>query len=101
MRGAGLWGIITVIATSVIRPGSDLEEPFVQSAAYRRLIARLDECIEETTDALLFETAELLRMAKLDLVTRVNGITEDELAAFLAVLREGTAARDPRPKRSA
>lgn len=46
------------------------------------LIATINVCITEVSKARLWETAELLRMARLDLVARAYGISEEELELF-------------------
>lgn len=46
------------------------------------LIATINVCITEVSKAKLWETAELLRMARLDLVARAYGISEEELELF-------------------
>jgi hypothetical protein len=38
----------------------------------------------------LWETAALLRMARIDLIARANGITEEELEFFVFALQRGT-----------
>lgn len=52
----------------------------------------LDEQLSQMIDAVvaegLTETAALLRMAKLDLKTRANGITADELEALIYAARQ-------------
>ena len=42
-------------------------------------------CIRQATDAGLCETATLLSIAHLDLVARLHGFTESELAAVAAM----------------
>lgn len=59
----------------------------VRYPACEQLVDTLDICIKTLTAAHLEETAMLLRIAKLDLVVRSNGITEDELVSLLAILR--------------
>jgi mevalonate kinase len=53
------------------------------------LIAQLDDIIADVAAADLKETALLLRMAQIDLVTRTNNITQEELDALLFVARSG------------
>ena len=47
------------------------------------LINWLDGYIEKIVAAKLDETAALLRIARIDLIVRANGISEDELESFL------------------
>jgi len=51
-----------------------------------RLISELEECIRVAVEAELPETATLIRMAWLDLITRANGISEEEFEVFLFAL---------------
>lgn len=48
-----------------------------------QLINWLDAYIEKIAAAKLDETAALLRIARIDLIVRANGVSEDELEAFL------------------
>jgi hypothetical protein len=57
-----------------------------QSPTFDHLITSVDRCIQDATEAHLPETVALLRMAKLDLVARANGISEGELELFLFAL---------------
>jgi hypothetical protein len=43
------------------------------------VVATLDACIEKITAAKLPETATLLSIARLDLLSHLNGITDQEL----------------------
>ena len=52
------------------------------------LISIIDACVERLAAAGLRETAQLLRIARLDLAARINGISEDELAIFSFALQE-------------
>jgi hypothetical protein len=54
-----------------------------------RLIAELDRIILAVTEAGLKETAGLLRMARIDLLTRIHGITEEEFDTLLFLTRKG------------
>ena len=58
--------------------------------ALEALITAINECIDQVVAAQLWETAVLLRMAKLDLIARAHGITEEELELFSFALQ-----RDP------
>ncbi len=58
----------------------------VEATSLDRLIAAVDKCIEDAEIACLRESATLLRMAKIDLLTRANGISEKELDVFLFAL---------------
>jgi len=51
------------------------------------LISAVDTCISLTTAAKLGETAALLRIVKLDILLRTNGISEDELELLLGTFR--------------
>lgn len=50
------------------------------------LVEAIDACITILCREHLWETAELLRMARLDLVVRANGISEAELELFSSIL---------------
>jgi hypothetical protein len=63
--------------------------------ALEALIAAINECIDQVTAANLLETAALLSMARLDLVARANGITEEELEFFAFALQRGTGLYAP------
>jgi hypothetical protein len=52
------------------------------------LVPVINECIKRLTAAKMWETAELLRIARLDLVARANGISEDELELFTFALQK-------------
>ena len=54
-----------------------------------RLIAELDRIIVAVTEAGLKETAGLLRMARIDLLTRIHGISEEEFDTLLFLMRKG------------
>ena len=54
-----------------------------QSPTLDELINWLDAYIEKIVAARFDETAALLRIARIDLIVRANGISEDELDAFL------------------
>jgi hypothetical protein len=58
--------------------------------ALEALVGAINECINQVTAANLLETAALLSMARLDLVARANGITEEELEVFAFALQRGT-----------
>lgn len=58
------------------------------------LVGILDECVRRIDAAGLIETAHLLRMAKLDLVARANGISEEELEIFSYAVQAGMQRRD-------
>lgn len=58
------------------------------------LDVQLAQIIETVTAKGLTETAALLRMVKLDLKTRANGITTDELEALIYVARQGAYGLD-------
>jgi len=67
----------------------------MQPEKMRALIDVIDECINQVSRARLWETAELLRMAKLDLVARANGISEEELEIFSFALERSRAEARP------
>jgi len=58
----------------------------IQWPVFGRLINKLDKYIAEVAAAHLDSTAAILRMARVDLIARANGISEKDLGAFLAVL---------------
>jgi hypothetical protein len=59
------------------------------------IIDILDTCINSTTVANLHETTELLRIARLDILMRANGITEEELEYFLFAIEHMTIDSEP------
>jgi len=59
----------------------------MKPSALHPLIDLIDECIDRLNAARLPETVELLRMARLDLVARANGITDEELEIVALALR--------------
>lgn len=67
-----------------------------QSPPYDLLIEKLDECVKDVVAAKLDETAALLRIARIDLLTRAGKISPEELDAFLLVAgSERCLAGDP------
>jgi hypothetical protein len=54
----------------------------------------IGECIRQATDAGLRETAALLSIAHLDLMARLHGFTEGELAAVAAMSGQCKPHRD-------
>jgi len=52
------------------------------------LVPVINECIKRLAAANMPETAELLRIARLDLVARTNGISEEELDLFAFALQK-------------
>lgn len=52
----------------------------------QNIVAAIDSCIDKVASAQLSETAALLRIARLDLMVRIHGISERELEqlAFVA-----------------
>jgi hypothetical protein len=58
-----------------------------QLATLDQLINWLDSYIEKIAAAKLDETAELLRIARIDLIIRANGISKEEFEAFLFALK--------------
>ena len=61
----------------------------MEPQAIEALVGAINECIDQVTAANLLETAALLSMARLDLVARANGITEEELELFAFALQRG------------
>ena len=55
------------------------------------LISVIGDCINQLNAARFCETAELLRMAQLDLMARVNGISDEELELFCFALQKAVA----------
>ncbi len=55
-------------------------------SSFECLINSVENCIQEAELLKLSETAALLRMVKLDIVTRTNGISAGELDIFLFAL---------------
>ena len=59
-----------------------------QTPQFGRLIAELDKIIVAVSEAGLKETAGLLRMARIDFLTRIHGITEEEFDTLLFLVRK-------------
>lgn len=57
-----------------------------QHSSLELLIRMVENCIHEANAAGLTETSALLRMVKLDVITRLHGITDEELEALQFVL---------------
>lgn len=63
---------------------------------------KLSSCIADAVAEGLNETAALLHMARLDLLTRMHGITQEEFDAFLCTAREvAEVMRQTKSKRDA
>ena len=62
--------------------------------ALEALITAINECINQVVAAQLWETAALLRMAKLDLIARAHGITEEELELVSFALQHGAGLEE-------
>ena len=60
-----------------------------QQPQFNQLIRTLDGFIAEVVAAKLHETAALLNIARIDLIARVNGVSENELEAFFSALEGG------------
>ncbi|MDE2135335.1 MAG: hypothetical protein KGJ49_12130 [Alphaproteobacteria bacterium] len=60
-----------------------------QSTVLNRLITTVDNCIKDAVAAHLSETAALLRMAKIDLIIRANGINEEDMDVFMFMVESG------------
>lgn len=77
--------VINHIAAAAVFPGAlamEIESP----TSFDKLICTVDGCIKDAEAAHLHESATLLRMAKIDLIARANGISEEELDVFLFAL---------------
>jgi len=59
--------------------------------ALDEVVASIDACIERVTTARLHDTAALLSIARLDLLVRLNGITELELQDVTAAAQDALA----------
>jgi len=76
-----------------------------QSPPFDCFIKALDDLIAEITRASLTETASLLKIARIDLISRANGIPEKDLEAFFSSLEyqqrvaDGTALPTSRRRR--
>ena len=60
----------------------------VRESPLQELVEALDGVIAKVAAEKLRETVALLNIARLDLVLRTNGFSEEELDALLAPLRE-------------
>jgi hypothetical protein len=58
------------------------------------IVKALDRDIEATAGYGLHVTASLLRMARLDLLSQIHGISDEELEGFSDALIEKTSIRD-------
>jgi|GEM_PF-7033452 hypothetical protein len=56
---------------------------------FEHLVTRMRDMISDLSDAGLKETAALVRMAHIDLISRVHGISQEELDTLLFVARSG------------
>jgi len=65
-----------------------------ERADYHVLVERLDGVIDDAATAGLKETAALLRIARLDLLARANGIGEKDLDIFLQALEHGHSSAE-------
>jgi hypothetical protein len=61
------------------------------AVALDEVVAAIDACIERVTTANLLETAAMLSIARLDLLARINDITELELQDFTAAAQDAQA----------
>jgi len=67
-----------------------------QLPPFERLLATLDKLIAEIVELKLPETAALLKIARLDLLARANGVCEDDLEALLSALEREQRVAVPR-----
>jgi hypothetical protein len=61
----------------------------ISTNSAQHLARTVDDCIHQSELLGLTETTALLRMVKLDIVTRTNGISVEELDLFLFALETG------------
>jgi hypothetical protein len=74
------------------------EAPNVRTRGLERIVEALSACIAEVSAEGLRETAELLAIARLDLMVRLHDISEQELAALASYLaRKPQMFRRSRP----
>ncbi len=59
-----------------------------------RLVEAIDEIIENVRAAGLDETVSLLKIARLDLVLRANGVSEADLTALLDTVEMNLQSRE-------
>jgi hypothetical protein len=69
--------------------------------AHSRIAQALTDCIQGLTDAGLHETANLVRVAEFDFLTRVHGVTDTELDALIGLMRRKSGAPSRREIKSA
>jgi hypothetical protein len=65
-----------------------------QQPPFDKLIKTLDGVIAEVSAAKFPETAMLLNIARIDLIARATGISEQEFEAFLSALENKRNASD-------
>ena len=75
-------------------PGRRRERAVPAPHALKDVAAVIDLCVQQATVAGLRETAALLSIAHLDLMARLHGFTEYELAALAAMSGQGELLRD-------
>jgi hypothetical protein len=62
------------------------------------LISEIKKLLEQARTADLSSTAQILRMARLDLLTVINDIDDNELKAFSESLKTWVQPLDPAPR---
>jgi hypothetical protein len=71
----------------------------IKNKLYHPLVTALNNVIAAAKTARLYETVVLLKAARLDLLTRIQGIEENELEALSLTLVRGSCAEEPaKPK---
>ena len=75
-------------------PGRRRERAVPAPHALKDVAAVIDLCVQQATVAGLRETAALLSIAHLDLMARLHGFTEYELAALAAMSGQDVLRRD-------
>jgi hypothetical protein len=92
--GAGILGNSSQVAMNGDRQMRGIQHMKTQSVTLDQLIEALDDVIAKITSAGFGETVALLNIARLDLVLRANGFSEDDLEAFLSALEENQRLAD-------
>jgi len=83
--------------TRSVAPQPDIDQAAQNLQAIEK---KLEICIAETMSAGLSDTAALLQVARLDLLTKIHGISEDELEVLLCTVKlvsDDPVIMNPRP----
>jgi hypothetical protein len=77
------------------RAAETIKKPLPQPRDIEDVTSQISACIEELTAAGYHETAAMLAIARLDLLARRHGITEDELQYIMTAPRRPALQTEP------